>query len=111
MDELGGEEVIRFRLLFSQYVHPPPRSRRRPGASQDLTQQPTPTYSLLPEHQRSRPEAETASYLLKAPSRNVTTSTGLESLTRAGWKLWVLDFGTGITRRGAGLLEFLSHTD
>jgi hypothetical protein len=50
-----------------------------------------------------------APHLLKARSRNVTTSTGLDALKHAGWKLCVLDFGTGLTRRGAELLEFLKH--
>jgi hypothetical protein len=53
----------------------------------------------------------TAPHFLEAPSRSVTTGTGLEALREAGWKQCVLDFGKGVTRRGAELLEFLNHMD
>jgi hypothetical protein len=49
-----------------------------------------------------------APHLANAPSRAVTTGTGLEALRDAGWKLCVLDFGKGPTRRGQELLAFLN---
>ena len=48
-------------------------------------------------------------HLGDAPSRTVTTGTGLEALKNAGWKLCVLDFGKGPTRRGQELLAFLNR--
>ena len=49
-----------------------------------------------------------APQLRDAPSRDVTTGSGLEALHDAGWKLCVLDFGQGVTRRGQELLAFLN---
>ena len=53
---------------------------------------------------------EAAPHSLRRPSRTVTTTRGLEILREAGWKLCVLDFGRGLTRRGTELLEYLQYS-
>lgn len=54
---------------------------------------------------------ESAPNRSSTPSRTVTTDRGLRILREAGWKLCVLDFGQGLTHRGAELHEYLSHID
>ena len=54
-------------------------------------------------------DTESAPNLMGQPSRNVSTDRGLRALRDAGWRLCVLDFGQGLTRRGEELLEYLNY--
>lgn len=46
---------------------------------------------------------------LGRPSLTVSTDRGLQALHEAGWRQCVLDFGPGLTRRGAELREYLQR--